>query len=118
MREIFVSGVDADLTTDVVVILCTAPPDVAADMAEQMVQSRMVACVNIVPIQSTYRWKEKVCNDAEFLMIAKTTKNLAEAAVEYLRSLHPYDVPEILILPVNTGYAPYLDWVRKETGGS
>jgi periplasmic divalent cation tolerance protein len=106
------------MATDIVVIFCTAAPDAAAAMAEQLVDRRLVACVSILPARSTYRWKGKVCREPEHLMIAKTTKARAEAAVTALRSLHPYEVPEIIVLPVIEGHAPYLDWVRHETGGT
>jgi periplasmic divalent cation tolerance protein len=106
------------MATDIVVILCTAAPDTAAAIAEELVGRRLVACVSVVPVQSTYRWKGKVCREPEHLMIAKTTKTRADAAVATMRSLHPYEVPEIIVLPVTAGHAPYLDWVRQETGGS
>ena len=104
------------MATDIVVILCTAAPDAAAAMAEQLVDRRLVACVSIVPVQSTYRWKGRVRCEPEQLMIAKTTKARADAAVAALRSLHPYEVPEIIVLPVTAGHAPYLDWVRHGPG--
>jgi periplasmic divalent cation tolerance protein len=104
------------MATDIVVILCTAAPNNAATMAEQLVSLKLVACVSIVPIQSTYRWKGKICHEPEHLMIAKTTKAHADATVNTLKSLHTYDVPEIIVLPVSKGYVPYLDWVRRETG--
>ena len=104
------------MATDIVVILCTAAPDTAAAMAEQLVSLRLAACVNIVPVQTTYRWKGRICHEPEHLIIAKTTKAHVNEAVETLRSLHTYNVPEIIVLPVTMGYAPYLDWVRRETG--
>jgi len=108
----------AGMATDIVMILCTAAPDNAAVLAEELVSRRLVACVSILPVQSMYRWKGNVCREPEHLLIAKTTKARADAAVAALRSMHSYEVPEIIVLPVTSGHAPYLDWVRKETGDS
>ena len=103
------------MATDIVVILCTAAPSDAASMAQALVEQRLAACVNIVPVHSIYRWKGKICNDPEHLMIVKTTKEAADFAVTAIRSLHSAEVPEIIELPVISGYAPYLDWVWQET---
>ena len=99
------------MLTDIVVILCTAAPAEASLMAQALVEQRIAACVNIVPVQSTYRWKGTLCNDPEHLMIVKTTKEGA------IRAMHSAELPEIIVLPVIAGYAPYLDWVRQETKG-
>ena len=107
-----------NMATDIVVILCTAAPNVAEQMAEYLVNHKLVACVNISPVHSVYRWKGSMCHDSEHLMIAKTTKGKSEAAVSAIRTLHSYEVPEIIVLPVVSGHAPYLDWVRKETSGT
>ncbi|MGB8220717.1 MAG: divalent-cation tolerance protein CutA [Methanoregula sp.] len=106
------------MATDIVVILCTAAPAEASSMAQALVEQRIAACVNIVPVQSTYRWKGELCNDPEHLMIVKTTRDGADRAVAAIQSMHSAAVPEIIVLPVIAGHAPYLDWVRQETGGS
>ncbi|MFZ1128080.1 divalent-cation tolerance protein CutA [Methanoregula sp.] len=106
------------MATDIVVILCTAAPAEAASMAQALVRQQHAACVNIVPVQSVYRWKGRLCNDPEHLMIVKTTKEGADRVVAAIRSMHSAEVPEIIVLPVTSGHAPYLDWVRHEAGGS
>ena len=87
-------------------------------MAQALVEQRIAACVNIVPVQSTYRWKGELCNDPEHLMIVKTIKEDVDRAVAAIRLMHSAEVPEIIVLPVISGYAPYLDWVRHETKGT
>jgi periplasmic divalent cation tolerance protein len=106
------------MATDIVAILCTAAPGEAESMAQALVEQRIAACVNIVPVQSTYRWKGELCNDPEHLMIVKTTKEGADRAVAAIRSMHSAEVPEIIVLPVISGNASYLDWVRHETKGT
>lgn len=106
------------MATDIVVIFCTAASSEASSMAQALVEQQIAACVNIVPVQSTYRWKGKICNDPEHLMIVKTTQAGANRAVAAIRSMHSAELPEIIVLPVIAGYAPYLDWVRQETKGT
>jgi len=106
------------MATDIVVILCTAAPGEAESMAQALVEQQIAACVNIVPVQSIYRWKGRICNDPEHLMIVKTTQEGADRAVAAIRAMHSAELPEIIVLPVIAGYAPYLDWVRQETKGT
>ncbi len=118
MPDIFLQEGGAKMAADVVVILCTAAPPEAAIMAQELIGQRIAACVNIVPVQSVYRWKGELCNDQEHLMIIKTTKEGADRAVAAIRSLHSAEVPEIIVLPVISGYTPYLEWVQQETRGN
>jgi periplasmic divalent cation tolerance protein len=103
--------------TDVRVVLVTAPPgDPAAVLARRLVDERLAACVNVVPgIRSVYRWQGQVCDDAEDLLVIKTAADRLDALVARVREIHPYEVPEVLVLPVEAGAAAYLDWVRAET---
>jgi len=95
------------------VVLSTFPSaDKAAEVARALVDAKLAACVNIVPaIRSIYRWQGAVSDDAETLAIIKTTTERYAALAELLTSLHPYDVPEMLALPVAAGHAPYLAWL-------
>lgn len=103
--------------TDVIILLSTFPDiAVARTAVRTLVEERLVACGNIMPgVESIYRWQGAVETSAEVMVIFKTTADSAEAAQARLRELHPYEVPEILRLPVDGGWPPYLDWVREQT---
>lgn len=96
----------------VIMAWATCPTEHADAIAATLVEERLVACVNITtPVVSTYRWQGRVERDEERLLILKTTFARREAMTARLLELHPYDVPELLFVPVD-GSAPYLDWVR------
>jgi len=104
------------MSSDVVVVLSTMPPAAAEGLAETLVGERLAACVNLVgPVRSIYRWDGAIQKDDEILAVIKTTAARFDAMAARLRELHPYQVPEIVALPVGAGHAPYLDWVRAET---
>ena len=101
-----------------VVLLLTTFPDIAVarPAVRTLVEEQLVACGNILPsVESIYRWQGTVETSAEVMVFFKTTVDCADAAQARLRDLHPYEVPEILRLPVDGGWPPYLDWVRNET---
>jgi periplasmic divalent cation tolerance protein len=102
-----------DVSASVVVVISTLPnAEKAAEIAKILVEERLAACVSIVPqVRSIYRWQGAVCDEVETLAVAKTTADRAEALHARLIALHPYDVPEVLALPVSGGHAPYLAWV-------
>ena len=102
---------------DFIVVLMTAPDaDGAGRMASVLVDERLVACVNIVPgLRSIYRWEGKLCDESEVLCLMKTRLGLFPALRERIAALHPYQVPEIIALPLAAGSAPYLDWVCQST---
>ncbi|HSD20037.1 MAG TPA: divalent-cation tolerance protein CutA [Anaeromyxobacter sp.] len=103
---------------DALVVLVTAPsPDQAAEIARALVEERLAACGNVVPaIRSIYRWEGKVHEDAEALLVLKTTRGRFEALRDRVLALHPYDVPEVIALPVEAGNAAYLAWIAAESG--
>ena len=102
-------------SSDVVVIFSTLPATESEAMSRALIESRLVACVNVVPVHSYYRWNGNICSELEHLLIAKTKKTMAEVVIAIIKGLHSYEVPEILALPVIAGYAPYLSWVHDET---
>jgi periplasmic divalent cation tolerance protein len=103
--------------TDLVVVYITAPDaDVASRIGRTLVEEELAACCNLVPgVRSIYRWEGVVQDDAEVLMILKTRAALVEALTARVVALHPYALPEVVALPVLSGHAPYLDWVRGGT---
>ncbi len=80
-----------------------------------MVEERLVACVIAAAVRSRFFWKGECCTEEEDLLIMKTRKDLAGKVMARLQAIHPYEVPEILVLPVLAGHEPYLEWVRDET---
>lgn len=100
---------------EICVIWSTVPPALSAALAKSLLEKNLAACVNITPVRSLYRWNGECCDDEEHLLIIKTRRDLADAVIRALKAEHPYDVPEIIVLPVITGHAPYLDWVYAET---
>ncbi|XP_054663665.1 protein CutA isoform X1 [Grus americana] len=85
---------------------------VAKELGRAMVEKRLAACVNILPhVTSIYTWKGKVEEDSEVLMMIKTRSSKIPALAEFVRSAHPYEVPELVALPVAQGNPPYLRWV-------
>ena len=100
---------------DIIVVFSTAPSDKSASLARMLIEKRVVACVNVVPVRSYYRWKGEFCDEQEHLLIAKTTKEKAGEVIAAIKDLHPYEVPEIIALPVIDGHLPYLEWVTQET---
>lgn len=99
------------------VILCTCPDDATArELAGRVVEEKLAACVNIVPgLTSVYEWQGRVETDPETLLIIKTAGDRVDALTERLASIHPYDVPEVIALPIEAGLPAYLKWLKDET---
>ncbi len=101
-------------------VLVTTTTATQADgerLADALLAARLVACVQFVPIHSRYRWNGEVVDDAEVLLIAKTRADLWPEIQELVTALHPYDVPELVMVPLSGGSAPYLAWIDEVTGG-
>lgn len=96
------------------VVLVTAPAeDVAERLVSVLLDERLVACGTIVPgALSLYRWQGELTREREALIVLKTTATRIPLLLERLPALHPYEVPELLVLPVEAGHAPYLDWLN------
>lgn len=95
-----------------VVVLSTVGADFdAAKLATRLIEARLAACVNITGVRSVYRWKGKVEDDREQLLVIKTTDERVPALKEALFAQHPYEVPEFVILPVDRIEGPYREWL-------
>jgi periplasmic divalent cation tolerance protein len=103
--------------TDVVTVFVTAPGrESALALARQVVEESLAACGNVIPnVTSVFRWKKKVIEEEEVLLILKTSAAKSPALIARVAELHSYDVPEVVSLTVENGYGPYLDWVRECT---
>ncbi len=103
----------SDNASRLLVVLMTAPDrDEASRIAELLVNSRLAACVQILPeVQSVYRWKGEVERNTEILLLAKTTSDKFDELDRAVREIHSYDTPEIIALPVNAASESYLNWL-------
>ncbi len=97
------------------VVFITAPSEAeAAGIGRVLVEERLAACANITgQIRSIYRWQDAIEDEAEFLMILKTSQASLDALIARANELHSYDVPEIIALPIHQGYPPYLNWIAE-----
>jgi periplasmic divalent cation tolerance protein len=98
---------------DYVIVLTTLPAESdAAGFAAALVEARLAACVNLLPImQSVYRWQGAVDQESERQVIIKTSRPRLDALWSRVRDLHPYEVPEFIVLPVIDGSDAYLKWL-------
>ena len=99
--------------TNLILVLTTMPDDHRADaLARTLVDERLAACVNVTaPMRSTYRWKDAVEVEAERQLVIKTTKARLSTLQARLQSLHPYELPELIVVDAE-GSGPYADWVN------
>ena len=96
------------------IILTTTPPDVAPQLARTLLEERAIACCNIVPsVTSMYWWNGAITTDGESLLVIKTAAERVEPVMDRIRELHPYEVPEIVVLPVENAFEGYARWVQE-----
>ena len=90
----------------------------AESLARRLVEARVVACVNIIPgVLSFYEWKGKIESEEEFTMLCKTSSGRARPAMRMIEELHPYDVPEVIELGIESGSSGYLGWIDEVVSG-
>ncbi len=102
-----------------IVVFVTAPDeDTAASIAKAIVGEGLAACANIVKdIRSIYKWQGKMEDESEVLMIAKTSRDKFEDLAKKVEDMHPYDVPEIIAVPITQGSDPYIKWLSEAVSG-
>jgi periplasmic divalent cation tolerance protein len=103
------------MSEKILLALSTFPDaETARQISDQLVTERFAACANILPsVESIYRWKDKIESGNETLVFFKLSEDRQSAFQDKLRSLHPYDVPEIIFVPVGGGLPEYLQWVSE-----
>jgi periplasmic divalent cation tolerance protein len=97
------------------IIISTVPDEIeAGKIARTLLENRYVACVNIIPnIESLYWWQGKIESSREYLLIMKTVEDLVEETIITIKSLHSYEVPEAVVIPIENGFQDYLNWIKE-----
>ena len=104
------------MNTETGLVMTTFPdPATAAKVLDGLLENRLAACVQTLPIQSAYYWKGAVNREAEVLALIKTKVKLYSEVEAFIKSRHPYETPEIILLPITAGHADYLRWIMEET---
>lgn len=103
--------------TDAIVVLCTCPDQTSADrLCDALLEARLAACINQLPaVTSVYRWQGKVERSQEIQLLIKSKLRHFPALEQCIVAQHPYEVPEIVALPIAAGHLPYLGWLDEET---
>lgn len=99
------------------IVLSNISPEHAETVAKTLIERRLAACVNLLPVRSVYRWEGRVHVDPETTMLIKVGVDAVDRLVSELKTLHPYDLPEIVVVPVDeaASLGAYVDWVRTES---
>ena len=88
----------------------------AAGIGRTLIEERLAACVNILPVRSVYRWEGGIEDEAEVVAFIKTRASLAEKVIDRVKSLHSYQIPCIVVLSITQGNPDYLQWIEESTG--
>ena len=102
------------MLTDLRIALCTVPDETTAgQIANALVSEKLAACVNIVPsVVSVYRWKDAVEHGQELLLLIKTSASVWPLLETRILELHPYELPEIIAVPIHSGQTDYIQWIK------
>ncbi|TDJ44270.1 MAG: divalent-cation tolerance protein CutA [Gammaproteobacteria bacterium] len=102
------------MSSETLMLYCTCPDEqVAESISTHIVEHGLAACVNRIPgLTSVYKWEGEMKSGTEVLLLIKTTSDRCEALTAELLNIHPYELPEIIAVPVIAGHQPYLDWIK------
>ena len=105
------------LRSEFVIVLTTLPTEVeTADFAKTLIDDRLAACVSVHPeIKSFYTWQSQLMEESEQQILIKTTANRIKELQSRILELHPYKIPELLVIPITDGSEPYLEWIKECT---
>ena len=105
------------MSSEYVIVLTTLPADAdAGAFARALVEARLAACVNLLPVmESVYRWRGSVERETERQVVIKTSRPCIDTLWQRVRDLHPYEVPEFIVIPIVDGNDAYLRWVGEST---
>ncbi|SEW13773.1 divalent cation tolerance protein [Luteibacter sp. 329MFSha] len=107
------------MSEPVAILIACPPGEPAATLARGLVEAGLAACVNHLPgVRSTYRWKGEIVTESEDLLLVKTLREAFPAVEAWVVANHPYDVPEIVALPLVEGHAPYMAWLEASVDAS
>lgn len=117
MEQALLPPEDSTMPAEALLTLSTAPDrDRALAIARTLVEERLAACVSLLPsARSVYRWQGKIVEDEECVLLIKTSRARWEALVTRLKAIHPYEVPELIAIPVERGLESYLRWLAEST---
>lgn len=100
----------------ILVMVTVGSEEEAVNIARSLLEDRLIACANLIDrIRSIYHWEGRICDDPEILLLCKTQRHLFPRLADKVKSIHSYDVPEIVALPLVEGWAPYFQWIEEET---
>jgi periplasmic divalent cation tolerance protein len=116
LQETTMPGTEAADTQQIRLVLCSCPPAEADRIAAALVDERLAACITVLPqAVSTYRWQGEVAREAEALLLIKTGADRVPALTARIQEIHPYELPEVIAVPVCGGLNAYIAWVLSES---
>lgn len=107
------------LSEYITVLTTTSNKEDADNIANQLLQKKLAGCIQILgPITSHYWWQNEICHDEEWICLIKSCQDIYDELAETITTIHPYDVPEIIVFPIAKGSEDYLSWLRQQIKGN